>query len=61
MPTYNYQCKECSKIWETEQKITEDPIQECPYCGKLEAKRLISDRTAFQLMGGGWSGEGYSS
>ncbi len=29
MPRYDYQCLECEKIFEVEQKITEDPLEEC--------------------------------
>ena len=60
MPTYEYKCEACEHSWEQDQRITEDPIKVCPSCGEVSAKRLIS-RTAFILMGGGWSGEGYSS
>ena len=60
MPTYEYKCKSCQKHWEQEQRITEDPVTECPHCHSQEAKRLISKTASFQLMGGGWAGEGYS-
>lgn len=60
MPTYEYVCESCEKTWEQTQTITEDPVKECPHCKALKAKRLVSGGTGFQLMGGGWSGEGYS-
>ena len=40
MPTYDYKCLECENTFEVFQKITEDPITNCPKCnGKV--KRLI--------------------
>ena len=32
MPTYAYKCKACEHRFETVQKITEDPLTECPEC-----------------------------
>jgi putative FmdB family regulatory protein len=40
MPTYAYRCKKCEHQFETLQRITEDPIKECPEC-KGEVTRLI--------------------
>ena len=59
MPTYEYACKECGHAWEADQRITEEPLRDCPKCGKPEAKRQIG-RTMFTLQGGGWYSDGYS-
>ncbi len=40
MPTYEYKCLECGQQFEMFQKITEDPVNECPQC-KGHVKRLI--------------------
>ncbi len=32
MPTYEYACKTCSNRFEAWQKITDDPLTECPKC-----------------------------
>lgn len=53
MPIYEYQCKGCGHEWEEMQKITEDPISECPDCHADQARRLIS-QTSFILKGSGW-------
>ena len=53
MPTYTYQCHSCGKIFEKEQKITEEPIKECPYCGG-QVKRLITGGMGLILKGSGW-------
>jgi len=52
MPIYEYHCTACGKDFEKMQKITENPIQECPFClGKV--RKLISS-TSFHLKGTGW-------
>jgi putative FmdB family regulatory protein len=53
MPTYEYQCRECNHRWEAEQRITEEPMKQCPACQKMTAMRLISKST-FVLNGEGW-------
>jgi putative FmdB family regulatory protein len=59
MPIYEYQCRKCGKIHEVTQKITDPPLTKCPDCGgKME--KLIS-LAGFQLKGGGWYKDGYSS
>lgn len=35
------------------QKISEDPLQDCPDCGESALKKKIS-AAAFRLKGGGW-------
>ena len=60
MPIYEYQCQACGHQFETTQRITEDPLKECPQCHKPQLQRLISS-TAFMLKGGGWYKDGYGS
>lgn len=60
MPTYEYACATCGHQWEEIQKISENPIEECPSCKKATAKRLISGGS-FILKGGGWYSDLYSS
>lgn len=40
MPTYEYKCLECGHLFELFQRITEEPVKECPKC-KGNVKRLI--------------------
>ncbi|NMB81215.1 MAG: zinc ribbon domain-containing protein [Ignavibacteria bacterium] len=40
MPTYEYKCLECGHLFEIFQRITEEPVTECPKC-KGNVKRLI--------------------
>ncbi len=60
MPTYEYECKACSKQFETEQRITEPALKKCPKCGKMKLQRLIGTGN-FILKGGGWYADLYSS
>jgi putative FmdB family regulatory protein len=60
MPTYEYVCSDCDNHWEEVQKISENPIEVCPKCGKSTAKRQISGGN-FILKGGGWYADLYSS
>jgi putative FmdB family regulatory protein len=60
MPTYEYGCDACGHEFETQQRISDEPLKKCPKCGKLKLQRLIS-ATAFHLKGGGWYKDAYSS
>ena len=60
MPVYEYICKACDHEFEREQRISDNPLNKCPECGAMKAKRLIS-RTSFVLKGGGWYSDLYSS
>ncbi len=52
MPVYEYQCKDCGKVEEVFQKIS-DPVQTtCSNC-KGRLSKLIS-QSAFHLKGSGW-------
>lgn len=57
VPIYEYQCTNCGRTVEEMQRITDKPLQMCPFCkGKL--RRLIS-LTSFQLKGTGWYATDY--
>ncbi len=59
MPIYEYQCEACQDVIEAQQSLSDKPLTTCPACtGNL--KKLIS-RSSFQLKGGGWYSDGYSS
>jgi len=53
MPIYEYECQACGHKKEALQKISDDPLTECPECGKPELKKLIS-AAGFRLKGAGW-------
>ena len=58
MPTYEYRCSACKKDFEVVQRITDDPVRECPECGD-SVERLIA-ATNFILKGGGWYKSDYA-
>ena len=33
MPTYKYRCKECGHEFEVRQRMSDNPLTECPVCG----------------------------
>ena len=53
MPTYEYECKNCSHSFEKFQAMSDPPLKECPRCGK-EVRRLI-----FGGMGVIFKGSGF--
>ena len=59
MPVYEYECLQCNKIIEFQQKINDAPLSSCPECGQ-EVKKLIS-KSSFHLKGNGWYADGYSN
>lgn len=53
MPTYVYECSKCETTFEREQRITEDPVKDCPCGGVGTVKRLIQP-TAVMFKGSGF-------
>ena len=60
MPIYEYACRACGHAFEEWQKMSDAPVRTCPKCKKKKVDKLIS-QTAFQLKGGGWYADLYSS
>ncbi len=53
MPIYEYECKACGHTLEALQKMSDEPLTDCPVCNKSELQKLIS-AAGFRLKGGGW-------
>ncbi len=53
MPIYEYRCENCGHELEAMQKMADEPLKECPECGKPALKKLIS-AAGFRLKGSGW-------
>jgi putative FmdB family regulatory protein len=53
MPIYEYACSSCGHELEVIQKMSDDPLTECPKCHNNTLKKQIS-AGAFQLKGSGW-------
>ncbi len=53
MPIYAYKCTACGHQFDALQKISEEPLRDCPSCGAAAlAKQLTA--AGFQLKGSGW-------
>ena len=53
MPIYAYRCDECGFAKDVLQKISDEPLTECPSCGKSAFKKQVT-AAGFQLKGSGW-------
>jgi putative FmdB family regulatory protein len=53
MPIYEYACTNCDHTLDALQKIGDDPLVDCPACGKPALKKRLS-APRFRLKGGGW-------
>jgi putative FmdB family regulatory protein len=53
MPTYVYECKECKKVLEIEQRITEDPLKDCQ-CGASGSLRRLIQPVGVMFKGSGF-------
>tara|TARA_E500000075_G_C6975657_1_gene313393 strand:+ start:1211 stop:1525 length:315 start_codon:yes stop_codon:yes gene_type:complete len=53
MPIYEYRCSSCGYEHEALQKITADPLVDCPKCGSPSLVKMVS-AAGFQLKGAGW-------
>lgn len=53
MPIYEYQCAACGHQMEALQKMSDDPLKDCPECNKPDLTKQIS-AAGFRLKGGGW-------
>ena len=54
MPTYDYICNDCEKIYEYFQTMSDAPIRECPECKKNSLRRVISGGTGLIFKGSGY-------
>ena len=53
MPIYEYYCEQCEHKFDKLQKISDEPLKECPECHEPSLVKLIS-APKFQLKGTGW-------
>ncbi len=53
MPIYEYRCEACGHELEAIQKISDEPLKECPACGQSGLRKLVSV-AGFKLKGSGW-------
>lgn len=61
MPFYEYQCKDCGKMFEQLVSISEaDKKQICPNCGSKDTEKLLSVFSAKSSSSAGVSGGGFT-
>lgn len=53
MPTYEYECKKCDKIFEVFQSITAEKLKTCPDCG-APIRRLLGTGSGIVFKGSGF-------
>jgi putative FmdB family regulatory protein len=59
VPTYEYECPKCPRVFEVKQRITDPKLEVCERCGG-PIHRLLS-AAPFILKGGGWYVTDYPS
>ena len=53
MPTYGYECNSCKHNFEVFQSMKDEPVKECPECGK-SVRRLINGGNGIIFKGNGF-------
>lgn len=53
MPIYAYKCESCGFAKDVLQKISDQPLSQCPTCGVQAFKKQVT-AAGFQLKGSGW-------
>lgn len=53
MPTYEYECRTCGFSFEKTQSMSEEPLKECPECGK-SVRRVINGGAGIIFKGSGF-------
>ena len=54
MPTYGYKCKSCAYEFEELQRITDEPLVQCPSCKKETLVRIIGGGAGLVFKGSGF-------
>ena len=52
MPIYEYRCVKCEHVFDAIQKMSDDPLTECPECGD-RVEKVVSG-PALQFKGSGF-------
>ena len=53
MPRYEYECRSCGHNFELTQSMSDEPVKDCPKCGK-EVRRLIFGGSGVIFKGSGF-------
>ena len=52
MPTYEYECRDCSVRFERMQRFSDEPVKTCPECGGMV--RRVLHPVGIVFKGSGW-------
>ncbi len=61
MPIYEYRCSHCGAQIEVMQKVSDPAPSPCEKCQTANSFERLISHTSFQLKGGGWYSDLYSS
>ncbi len=53
MPIYAYRCASCGHAQDVLQKLSDEPLTQCPACGAATYAKQVT-AAGFQLKGSGW-------
>jgi putative FmdB family regulatory protein len=53
MPTYEYECKSCGHTFDVFQSMSDEPVKDCPQCGR-EVRRRINGGSGIIFKGSGF-------
>ena len=42
MPTYTYKCRDCEYQFDQRQSMADDPLTDCPNCGRPQLRKVIN-------------------
>jgi putative FmdB family regulatory protein len=54
MPTYDYECDACDHRFDVFQTISDDPLKQCPKCGRKKLRRLFGAGAGLIFKGSGF-------
>ncbi len=60
MPTYDYECQNCDKVFEVFQKMSDPVLSACPTCGG-SVRRLLGSGAGLIFKGDGFYQTDYRS
>ncbi len=59
MPHYDYRCTACGHEFEAFQRISADPLTDCPACSKPRLQRLLGGGGGLLFRGSGFHATDY--
>ncbi len=54
MPTYTYRCKNCNHQFDIRQRMSDDPLADCPECSSEKSLRKVLNSVGIVFKGSGF-------